>query len=345
MKNTLPTLLFLSLFTSWLPAQSYIFTTAQEEYTELTGGDLISGDSIWDDPDFRVPLGFTFPLFGAPLDTLYFNAEEGLGGDLTTEYTDPDGNYTDSSHHLLYAYITDLADRGLAHLDSAESPITYHITGTGPNRIGILQWKNAGFYDEIAEDDESDYFVNFQLWLYEGSGRIEVHYGPSSQEVLDGEAGTQPGFALFKNFYFPTDDDTLGFDEGYFLRGPADDPEFVSFDQLGEDELPLLDNGPEPGMVFIFSVSETTALPATDAVAAAFEIYPNPATEGFHIAMAPTFTDRVDRLEVFDLSGRLLTTYAGIPTEVKLAAFRSGIYHVRLTTDSGSSAHARLIKR
>lgn len=341
MKTTFTLWLFACL--AGLSAQSYEFSLQQTEYTELEGGVSLNGEEVWDDPDYAVPLGFTFPLFGSPYDTLFFAYEMGLGGDITNideEIADPA-----APRHLIYAYINDLADRGYTDEQETLSPITYHLTGTAPNHIGIIQWKNAGFFDDIEEDGVSDHFVNFQLWLYEATGRIEVHYGPSSEAIQEpGVDGTAPGFALIKNLTSDGQDDNV-YDEGYYLTGSPDAPEFRSVDELGDDDEPFLDAVPAPGTVYVFNVSESTGLRDVESLTSSFRVFPNPATEDVRMAMAPDFAGRVDRLEVYDATGRRLAVYPGLPATVSMTDLQAGVYHFRVTSEGGSSTLRRVIKQ
>ena len=61
------------------------------------------------------------------------------------------------------------------------SPISYATEGEAGSQIFKLQYKNAGFLGE--EPDTSGLLpssINFQIWFYEGSNDIEIHFGPSN---------------------------------------------------------------------------------------------------------------------------------------------------------------------
>ena len=80
-------------------------------------------------------------------------------------------------------YFEDLCDRAFLPMSSNEgdpggiSDISYSLTGTTGSRICMIQVNNAGFFGEIYANDTSKSFINFQLWLYEGTNDIEIHFG------------------------------------------------------------------------------------------------------------------------------------------------------------------------
>ena len=39
-------------------------------------------------------------------------------------------------------------------------------------RVLKIEWKNAGIYEEYYDDKVSNDYINFQLWLYEGTNDI-----------------------------------------------------------------------------------------------------------------------------------------------------------------------------
>lgn len=58
----------------------------------------------------------------------------------------------------------------------ANGSIVHETQGTAPNRVFIVQWKNASFVDSPYAPAVDANF-NFQIKLYETSNRIEFHYG------------------------------------------------------------------------------------------------------------------------------------------------------------------------
>ena len=119
----------------------------------------------WDDPEFSVPLGFTFSFLGNEIETL-----DQLG--------DGAGMFGSSSNSsgvpLFYGLMPvsfDLADRGI----SGEEPslIRYQTTGNPGERVFVIEWYNAGLYEEIFDSETlPESSLNFQISLYENDHYI-----------------------------------------------------------------------------------------------------------------------------------------------------------------------------
>jgi hypothetical protein len=121
-------------------------------------------------PDYIIPIGFDFWYFHSTVDTLYFF--ETAPAMLST--SDEEGGF----HKIIIPFGASLVDRGYGTSHSL-SPLSYELTGDIGNRIFKMEWKNVGFLFEFLVNNTLNDYVNFQLWLYEASGNIEIHYGPS----------------------------------------------------------------------------------------------------------------------------------------------------------------------
>ncbi len=153
-------LLFLFLIAALrLNAQSYPFTQLTDPYVDLTGPTTLTTSTPWTYASaFTVPIGFNFTFMGMPFTTLYV---EGSG------FTYFDANY----YYLCLPFTVKLASKGTS---GNNSPISYSTTGSVGSRILKVQWKNAGFHYDTTST------MNFQLWLYETTNIIEMHYGSSN---------------------------------------------------------------------------------------------------------------------------------------------------------------------
>lgn len=206
----------------------------------------VNTNQFWDDPDFSIPIGFSFRMFADTTDTLYMSSAFGFGGLLTTK---PVSSTTLNATGII-AHGSDLQDRDTT-LSGSKSPIAYALSGTSPNRIFKLEWKNAGFYNAIDNGAFSD-SVNFQLWLYEGSDVIEIHFGngnyvsPNS-DLYDGGPG--PWVGLFDSV-----DNNLDGRLNYYLKGSAAAPSLDSFSQSTFfPGVPGMTGNPTPGSVYRFT--------------------------------------------------------------------------------------------
>lgn len=143
---------------------NYYFEEFTNEYQDLNQAISLSDGDVWDDPNYTVPIGFDFMLYDVTTTHLFF--KEDFGGIVYSLFLD-----------LVIAVSTaDLADRSYEVENTASSPISYLVEGEEGSKIFKLEWKNAGYHN----DDEKQYYINLQLWLYQGSNMIEIHYGPNN---------------------------------------------------------------------------------------------------------------------------------------------------------------------
>jgi hypothetical protein len=215
---------------------TYMYETLSQPYNDLTNGISVNNGEIWDDPDYVIGMPFPFYVNGAEVTALLFT---GLGAGLFGITAEP------GVFEALNPFEVDLIDRGAVG-GVSQSPISYEIEGEPGNQIFKLEWKNAGSYDEMDALGTTEMFVNLQLWLYENTDAIEVHYGSSSITDPDlfyfGETGAFVGFAGFD-----ANKELIWGD--HFLTGPADAPTLV---ELDPDFPPYLDGTPSDGIVYRF---------------------------------------------------------------------------------------------
>lgn len=219
-----------------------------QTYTALTGTTSINGTDIWDEESYSVPLpaGFDFKLGGVPISI--FNLDLSMGG-----------FFQDPTSTLLTGFTygeSDLVDRGFLDSLGSRSPISYAVSGTRPNRIFKVELANAGFYDEQDLYLTALDSVNLQIWLYETSSVVEMHYGPSqiTHPTDYFYFGNGPLVGYFKEF----DGNASG--AIYTLTGDPLRPTLDSVDFVNTI-VNTLDTWPANGTVYRFSpIASTTAV-------------------------------------------------------------------------------------
>ena len=221
---------------------SYSLSVRNESYTELTGGRSINKGVVWFEPTFTVSLGFTFNFFGEPVDTFHFDPFIGTG--LVSGHISSEADYN-QPHNFLLPYWHNLADKNWPDGGTSNSPITYHVIGNAPSRIGVIQWKNAGF----QETENSDFCTNFQLWLFETDGTLEIHYGPSIMQTNDKTADIKPGVVLLRD-YAIIDGTREKFTDIYSIAGNPAKPTFVRMKEGSNGDISQLSENPESGTIF-----------------------------------------------------------------------------------------------
>lgn len=317
-------LLLLCVFLQKMEAQPfpYILTVDQAEYTPLVET-IAATDGVWDDLDIQTPLGFPFQLWGQSTSTLFWY------GELTA--FNVAGLPAASNTPFLIAYGADLIDRGY---DSgiSQSPISYKTEGEPGNRIFKMQWANAGFF----YDDSNTSFTNLQVWLYEGSNVIELHFGPT--EVEDPSVFDFTGPLIgFMDEYSLIDD---VFQNVFYLTGPVEHPTVVqsTFSQI-DTISSTLHSAPGNGLIYRFTpgVSATGNPQLSDN---GIRVYPTLASDAISIALNdPTATILQKGLyyNMFDALGK--TVRSGQITNdterVEIKNLAGGLYYVSIYSPAG----------
>lgn len=151
-------LLFLSLFMSAQAQLDYSLTYSNSTYTELSGATDVSADA-WNNASQRT-MPFTFKFFGKSYSDIYITY---------------DGVYfSDTGNDYIFYGTDNFKPKGNI---PTESPISFLVTGSAPNRVFKIQYKNVS---EATVGGAYVYSINNQVWLYESTNVIEYHFGNSS---------------------------------------------------------------------------------------------------------------------------------------------------------------------
>ncbi len=216
-----------------------------QAFSLLTGAQSVNNGQWWDDDQYVVPLGFNFRLFNDSVQEVTI----GGAGALVSSTPDPDNaNYITG----IVAHGSDLIDRDSSG-NSSMSPISYTTSGTAPNRICKIEWIGAGFYNATSNGFFDD-SVNFQLWLYETTNVIEVHFGngnyiSSFTDLYDDGPGVWCGLIDSLDVNSPTGACRIM----YNFAGNMNSPHLDSVFSLDFNVPPGVTGNPAPGMVYRFS--------------------------------------------------------------------------------------------
>jgi hypothetical protein len=324
--NYLYCLSFFMLMAFSLNAQNnpYYFTVGNGTYEDLTGTTSINNGMTWDDPEFVFPLGFDVELLGRTNDTLYMN--EYTGAFLSLDQESSGVNTT-----LIIPYGSDIADRGYMSGTSV-SPISYKVEGAPGSQIFKAEWKNAGFYNELDLGTNNS-FVNFQLWLYEGSNDMEVHFGPNN--IVDFELihdFNGPLIGYISNLSIQNDD----FDAWWYLTGDPTAPIVDSLVNIMDEPVGLNATIP-PGTIYRFSSSPTVSV-HTPSIDHEVAIYPSIVQNDFVIRFDnPDFNEAL--VEIFDAYGKLISQQP-ITNKIEMINaqnLNTGMYFIHIKTEKGEA--------
>lgn len=169
----------------------YEFSKTVAPFEYLSNAVPVTYDwSPWHSDDvFQVPVGFSFRFFEKQYDTL------GLTCGATLFF----GSHQLPGNYGFAGFSNALTDLFWITPGAGESrsPVASQVSGIPGERILKIEWLHAGFQSGSPAD-----FIDFQIWLYEKSGNIEVHFGPqhiTSSEVFDGADCTGPVIGLLNN--------------------------------------------------------------------------------------------------------------------------------------------------
>lgn len=247
----------------------YTFSTFTEDYQLIENGtEIVENDydeNIWDDPEFEIELGFSFP-FG---EEEYTNLiQDDYGAFLLFE--------NNSNTEAAFAYESDIMD---AELETPSSPsiISYVTEGEVGSMILKVQYDNCGFYNAIEElvGGEASNRVNFQMWFYE-SGTLEMRFGTNS--ITDNQLVHEgPGPSVYMLIGVPPFSS-----EWYFagLSGDPSNPTLVLDVPTNEEAIPHLQGNPGDGRVYRFA---PTSVGVNEVSISNLKLYPTQAEQTIFI--------------------------------------------------------------
>ncbi|MEM1321956.1 MAG: T9SS type A sorting domain-containing protein [Bacteroidota bacterium] len=335
-KNLLTSTFLLLTFASQAQLP-YELVIESSTYSNLTASTSVNNDTTWDDPQFTIPIGFDFELLGETANEIFI-VEEGVGGFLST-----DGSGM-GIIPIFIAYGADIIDRGydldLGPGPGSQSNISYQLEGNAGSRILKIEWRNAGFYSDVDDDGIAQDSINFQVWLYEGSNDIAIHFGPKliSQPYLayDGKGGPLVGF--FPN-YNVEEDDVEG--NIYLLSGDPRKPSFLEVVDLYE--ILFLSGAIPNGTVYRFT-QVNTSINELEVLNAPTHVVPNPVRETFQLVYDRNALTIVNA-SIINFEGRVLRQVRDIDQAVPIADLPAGLYTLQLQTKSGQLISKKLLKQ
>ncbi|HRH50363.1 MAG TPA: hypothetical protein PLP23_16515, partial [Panacibacter sp.] len=150
---------------------NYTFTQSSNTFSAISGGTVISfagTTTAWDDNVTSINIPFTFNFNGTGYTTCSVNSNGYITFGATASSA---SGYTPISSTTGYAGTVSAFARDLINNATA---ISYTTINSSPNRIFIVEWKNARRYNGSAVSGD---VLNFQIRLYETSNVAEVMYG------------------------------------------------------------------------------------------------------------------------------------------------------------------------
>lgn len=307
-----------STFSSSRSVTLYEFTLDSGAYNFLTDNISLNNGEVWDNPYYVIDLDFPLYIYDS-LATYLAIEDEGNG--LATYYYDVDKELL----HGLAPFSTDGIDRGYLSGTSL-SPLSYKIIGESGSRILIVEWRNIGSFDEMDALGTLEMFMNYQVWLYEGSNTIEYRYGPS---MID-----QPAV-----FYYMEPGPFVGLaaiefvDLIYYalqtLEGPASNPVLVNHQNASNTK--TLTGTPPEGQIYRFGpISTSIQSPTLEKPIVLI-------AGADHATLALNMDGYSAPVTIYDMQGRAVWSdrnYMPL-TPISVQQFMAGMYVIQVETPGG----------
>lgn len=152
-------------------------------YQPMNGGTVLDDVYSWSGESLSIP--FPFKFYGqthsvvtvAMHGYIVFSGDSAAEDNLPIPHAEPSGNPP-------LTFIAPWWDSLWKSSTSTVQQIKYQVTGTTPNRVLTIEWKNVEHYDDIA----SKHF-SFQVKLYETTGQIRFAYGSSTPGLATASVG------------------------------------------------------------------------------------------------------------------------------------------------------------
>jgi len=298
-----------------LKSQTYLFQTFNATYTELVNPISLNNNDIWEMPDYIIPIGFNFQYFNSVVDSLFFFQD---GSSSTLSSSIEEGGI----HKLFIPFGAALVDRGYG-TSVSQSPLSYKLIGLPGNRVLKIEWKNAGLYGELQFNGTTSDFINFQMWLYEISGDIEIHYGPSlfNYPQFDFTFESGPAISLIPSYDWDQD---IFSPNSIWLVGNPDNPEMIS-----SENIYFLGGTIEPNTIYKFhnllveSVNKEVHAPV---------VYPNPVINRLNLRLRNAITSPTTII-ICDMTGRTVYNSSTSPNQegeiqIPVSNLNTGIYQL-----------------
>lgn len=139
--------------------QGYTFSVSTNGYTALSNATVVSSPGWQGFETYTdIPIGFTFKYWKENYSTLTMMADGRISF----------SNFQGGEN-------VNLLTGEISEHKTLNSDISYITEGSAPDRIFKIQVQNAGFTNDVTQSA----FLNYQIWLYEGSNVLEIRHGSS----------------------------------------------------------------------------------------------------------------------------------------------------------------------
>jgi hypothetical protein len=160
---------------------AYQAAAVASDFEDISGtGAVIAGLTNQDDASVSIPIGFTFPFYGAGATTVFVSSNGLLTfGAANAEFTNADLTATPAQASIA-PFWDDLHTAGA----QPGSNVFFEVSGSGPDQHLTIQWNQIRFFTGGAAGDT----LTFQAQLF-ADGRIRFNYQDLVSDAAAGNNG------------------------------------------------------------------------------------------------------------------------------------------------------------
>lgn len=328
MKHFITSLIALFAISFSIFAQNYTVEVSNGEYSNLEDPISLNNGLTWDDPYMIIPVGFDFEFMGTTTTEL---TTVGLGGLLAIM----NGEDLIPILNVYNADITDRAAGSDVHelQPGSQSPISYQLEGEPGTQILKVEWQNAGFFTDVQQNgDDNTNFVNFQLWIYEGSNRIEVHHGPRSIDNPDLCFEGQTGSTMLFSPGVDADFEFAAANTIMFMGDPSEPTVIITEEDSSPKGVPVFQGIIPEGTIYSIAPESTASVSVENITSTgSLQLSPNPATAYFSLN-----TDDAkllaEPIEIYSALGQLVSVHEPA-AQIAVDGLARGVYFVKVGTE------------
>ncbi len=178
-------------FAAWADLSDYSFTQSTSTYNEITGGTILGTNENNQECFNAIPLGFTFTFNEVDYTEISVQTDGFIAFGPTVTQSNTAISSATGTNNLAVAFNRDLKSK-------EDGSLSYLLSGTAPNRVFTIQWKN---YRRVPTSATND-VINFQIQLKEAGNAISFHYGSMSLINVSIAATVQVGLRGASNTEF-----------------------------------------------------------------------------------------------------------------------------------------------
>jgi hypothetical protein len=306
----------------------YTFGYSTQPYANLTDSTLILGSTGWDDTIVAFSLPIDFKYQGVPVTQWHMDTYGGLY---------PNEMDMGLEMPFINGINADYEDRQGA-------TISYKVSGTAGSRIAKVEYRNVGFYDGDSTEN-----ANFQIWLYEGSNKIEYHVGPNQVAATTLDLNEGNGILSIGLAYDINAADSIMLHTVQLKNGTNNDSAFVT-STTNPDLAQLMASFygttyPVNGSVFTFTPFTDQPNSIANVPSQIGGLHPNPVTDKITVQLKEQ-PKAGATLNLFTITGKKILSQPvnAIQTQVNMATLPKGIYVLTYTAE-GRRESFRVIKK